>query len=1010
MNLVRRSLSIVCLAIVIIIALGALGAAMASSVTNSGSPNTGELYAGTSNPGIVYRHTAGNTWEATSPTLGYAVLSLLEYEGHLYAGTMSTSNPDGGIGQVYRHDSGTNWTLIGDNLDNQVSSLVVYQGNLYAGTAWKGMRLYKYTPGTTNCGIANWTRVVNYTAWNGTRHLAVSHGYVLMGDIYWDTIGHWDGSTFHPDQTQQTGSCIYDFDEYGGYVYGAAYLGRMWRSLDGIHWSLAPGFEGRYDGSMWEVETFHGSLYMAYADGELRASTLPDRGMLIYTAPDGIISMVTDGANLYFGTGGEAGALYGSEAEGIANIYSYDGANVQLISSQDQFGGGVQVLIVVDKANSTTETQLHQAGNADPIANGASITLGGSVYDVATVTGLSDPDIDEPAGNVMFDYQYKLNTADPWPETWTKISINGLNGGTATSGGFKPDEAGYYRFRAHYTGDSNYNESYSSLETELLVVDKANSTTETQLHQAGNDDPIANGASITLGGSVYDVATVTGLSDPDIDEPAGNVMFDYQYKLNTADPWPETWTKISINGLNGGTATSGGFKPDEAGYYRFRAHYTGDSNYNESYSSLETELLVVDKANSTTETQLHQAGNADPIANGASITLGGSVYDVATVTGLSDPDIDEPAGNVMFDYQYKLNTADPWPETWTKISINGLNGGTATSGGFKPDEAGYYRFRAHYTGDSNYNESCSSLETELLVVDKANSTTETQLHQAGNADPIANGASITLGGSVYDVATVTGLSDPDIDEPAGNVMFDYQYKLNTADPWPETWTKISINGLNGGTATSGGFKPDEAGYYRFRAHYTGDSNYNESCSSLETELLVVDKANSTTETQLHQAGNADPIANGASITLGGSVYDVATVTGLSDPDIDEPAGNVMFDYQYKLNTADPWPETWTKISINGLNGGTATSGGFKPDEAGYYRFRAHYTGDSNYNESCSSLETELLYVAAVSPPTPPPSASSAPPFPNVYVGIGAALGAGILAYFVHRRLATPNSI
>jgi len=465
MNLVRRSLSIVCIAIVISIALGSAATSITSSVAEAGSPSTGVLYAGTSNPGIVYRYTTNSTWEAISPTLGYAVLSLLEYQGHLYAGTMSTSNPSGGVGQIYRHDRGTNWTLIGDNLDNQVSSLVVYQDSLYAGTAWKGMRLYKYTTGTTN-----WTKVVDYTAWSGTRALAVSHGSVLMGDILYDRIGRWDGSTFHPDQTLPNGSCIYDFEEYSDYVYGSAYLGKMWRSTDGIHWSLAPGFQASYDGSMWEVETFNGSLYMTYGNGELRASAVPDRGTLIYTATDGIISMETDGANLYFGTGGEAGALYGSETAGIANIYSYDGTNVQLISGQDQFGGGVQVLVAVDKANSTTETQLYKASNDEPIASGGSITLGESVYDVATVTGLPDPLIDEPAGNVAFEYQYKLNSGDPWLAAWTGISTNGLSGGTATSGDFKPGEAGYYRFRAHYTGDSKYNESYSGLETELLYV------------------------------------------------------------------------------------------------------------------------------------------------------------------------------------------------------------------------------------------------------------------------------------------------------------------------------------------------------------------------------------------------------------------------------------------------------------------------------------------------------------------------------------------------------------
>lgn len=300
------------------------------------------LYAGGSNPGLVYRYLGGKVWQpiSTEEELdhAYAVLCLTEYEGHLYAGTMSTSYPMGGVGRVYRYDGGTSWTLVGDNLDNQVCSLAVYQGNLYAGTAWNGMKLYRYEGDTT------WPQVIDPIVWDGTRSLDVSHGYLLMGDFGWDLIGHWDGSAFHQDQTQMTGSCIYDFEDYGDNVYAAAYIGRMWQSSDGIHWSLVPSFESYYDGNMWELETFQGSLYMAYANGELRASNVPDRGTLKYAAPDGIISMETDGANLYFGTGGEAGAYYGSETEGTANIYRYDGADVTLISDEDEFGAGVQVL------------------------------------------------------------------------------------------------------------------------------------------------------------------------------------------------------------------------------------------------------------------------------------------------------------------------------------------------------------------------------------------------------------------------------------------------------------------------------------------------------------------------------------------------------------------------------------------------------------------------------------------------------------------------------------------
>jgi hypothetical protein len=304
----------------------------------------GHIFAGTSNPGGVYTYICNENWKCISPVggLGYSVLALAGYNGHLYAGVISDSY----TGQVYKYEGNSEWTLIGDNMDDEVCSLAVYQGDLYAGTAWNGMRLYKYTSGVTNCGVPNWTRVVNHTSWDGTKALYVSNDYLLMGDIGWDWIGRWDGMSFHQDQPIQTGSCIYDFEDYNGNVYGAAWAGRMWGSGDAINWNLA--ISESYGTHMWELETFRGSLYMSYDNGELRQSNIPDRGTLVYTAPDGIISMTTatEGTSkgkpveiLYFGTGAE------TSGDGIANIYRYDGvSSPTLVSGQDEMGGGVQVL------------------------------------------------------------------------------------------------------------------------------------------------------------------------------------------------------------------------------------------------------------------------------------------------------------------------------------------------------------------------------------------------------------------------------------------------------------------------------------------------------------------------------------------------------------------------------------------------------------------------------------------------------------------------------------------
>jgi len=166
-----------------------------------------------------------------------------------------------------------------------------------------------------------------------------------MGDIVWDLMGRWDGSTFYQDQSVLDGCCIYDYQDYGGYVYASAYEGRLWQSPNAINWNVVLDY---YDGNMWELEAFQNKLYMSYNNGELRAydGTGDLRGSVVYTATDGIISMITGGRYLYFGSGGAAADL-GAENAGIASVYRYDGTSVELISNVDEMVTGVQVLYVL---------------------------------------------------------------------------------------------------------------------------------------------------------------------------------------------------------------------------------------------------------------------------------------------------------------------------------------------------------------------------------------------------------------------------------------------------------------------------------------------------------------------------------------------------------------------------------------------------------------------------------------------------------------------------------------
>lgn len=88
---------------------------------------------------------------------------------------------------------------------------------------------------------------------------------------------------------------------------------------------------------------------------------------------------------------------------------------------------------------------------------------------------------------------------------------------------------------------------------------------------------------------------------------------------------------------------------------------------------------------------------------------------------------------------------------------------------------------------------------------------------------------ITLGGSVTASVTITGSAGTS----TGTVTFQYSTDSGT------TWNTLgAVKTLSGGSATSDSYTPQAVGgNYRFRAQYSGDSNYN-SVTSSETSLTV----------------------------------------------------------------------------------------------------------------------------------------------------------------------------
>jgi len=131
----------------------------------------------------------------------------------------------------------------------------------------------------------------------------------------------------------------------------------------------------------------------------------------------------------------------------------------------------------------------------------------------------------------------------------------------------------------------------------------------------------------------------------------------------------------------------------------------------------------------------------------------------------------------------------------------------------------------------------------------------------------ASPASAQVGGTLRDVATVSGLVNPG---PGGTVIFQLY-----SDPACTMQAFLSTNPLDPatGTATSGNFTPTAAGTYHWVATYSGDANNNRvasPCSDPAETVTVLQGGNYTAlaptrieDTRLGTGGLSGPLGPGA---------------------------------------------------------------------------------------------------------------------------------------------------
>jgi hypothetical protein len=580
--------------------------------------------------------------------------------------------------------------------------------------------------------------------------------------------------------------------------------------------------------------------------------------------------------------GTSSGAFTPATAGTYYWIASYSGdTNNNLVATTC---GAAGEILTVTKATPTISSTVTPS----------TIALGGSAKDLATLTGGFSP-----TGTVTYT-AYSDSAC-----TTLVFTSSGIALGTS-SASFTPTATGTYYFVAAYSGDAN-NAAVSTTcgaTGEILTVSAKATPTITST---------VTPSSFVIGGSATDLATLTGGSSP-----TGTITYTaYSDSACTVSVFTDT---ESI-----GTASKA-FTPAVAGAYYFIASYSGDAN-NAAVATTcgaTNESLTVAKASlSSFTTQIVSEATSSPVT---SIIVGDTVYDSATLTG------GYPSTGVGGTVTYTFYTATGCTGTGTPEGTFpvGASNSVGSSNPVTPVPAGTYSFQASYSGDANNNPALSACEN-LTVTKRSTSISTT-----------ATG-SITVGASASDTANLENGYGP-----TGSITFNVYFNSPSCTTAPVFTVSVTVSG--NALYPSGSFTPASAGTYYWTASYSGDANdlaVSTSCGA-SGEILTVTPVTPTVTTTVSPA----------SITVGGSATDLATVSGYN------PTGTVTYT-AYSDSACSTLVFTSSGIALG------TPSGAFTPTAAGTYFFKAAYSGDANnvaVTTTCGAAG-ETLTVASLPIPT-----------------------------------------
>lgn len=467
-----------------------------------------------------------------------------------------------------------------------------------------------------------------------------------------------------------------------------------------------------------------------------------------------------------------------------------------------------------------------------------------------------------------------------------------LSASKATSASFTPTAAGYWCFRATYSGNATFLGSSEGYENGCVPVNQSTTTT------MAFDPP-----SITIGESTRPVATVTGSGGF---SPPGTVAFR-QGGLGGA-------VIETVNVVNS-KATGTPVTPTAVGSYCQGASFAGA---NERVTNSGSSGCVQVKPRPSTATI--SVGSAS-IVYGATVGVRAQIVSTGTTTG-----------NVSFAVCGPLTSASGCAAGGTAAGQAPLVNGAANLAGFKPGSAGVYCFRADYPGDATHGPATAGTSSGCVTVGKAATTTASTPSKT----------SIVRGDSVTTLATVASGAGT----PTGSVQFAVCGPLQSAQACSSGGAALGTVTLDNGTARSSAFTPGNAGVYCFRAIYAGATSYNASAGSSTAACVTVAGAGTTTRL----------VPESSAIGYGAAIRANATVTS----PIGTPVGTVRFAL---CGPVEPFrcATGGTDLGSSPLVNGVAAAPAFTPRAAGTYCFRAEYRAGSGYADSVDADRTPMCF-------------------------------------------------